>query len=57
MEEIAFDDIDALNANVGEEWSDWGPEFELSQEKINAFADLTGDHQWIHIDEEKAKAG
>ena len=57
MEEIAFDDLDALNANVSEEWSDWGPEFELSQEKINAFADLTGDHQWIHIDEEKAKAG
>ena len=57
MEEIAFDDLDALNANVSEEWSDWGPEFDLSQEKINAFADLTGDHQWIHIDEEKAKAG
>ena len=55
MEEIAFDDIDTLNANVSEEWSDWGPEFELSQEKINAFAELTGDHQWIHIDEEKAR--
>ena len=57
MEEIAFDDIEALNAAISEEWSDWGPEFELSQEKINSFADLTGDHQWIHIDEEKAKAG
>ena len=44
MEEIAFDDIDALNAAISEEWSDWGPEFELSQEKINSFADLTGDH-------------
>ena len=46
-----------MNANVSEEWSDSGPEFEVRQEKINAFADLTGDHQWIHIDEEKAKAG
>ena len=32
--------------------SDW---FEVSQERINMFADATGDHQFIHIDEEKAK--
>ena len=29
---------------------------EVSQETINAFADVTGDHQWIHVDVEKAKA-
>jgi acyl dehydratase len=29
----------------------------IDQAKINAFADATGDHQWIHIDEEKALAG
>lgn len=34
--------------------SDW---FEISQERINDFADVTLDHQWIHIDEERAKAG
>ena len=28
---------------------------EITQDKINAFADVTGDHQWIHVDEEKAK--
>ncbi len=28
---------------------------EMSQERINQFADATGDHQFIHIDEEKAK--
>ena len=28
---------------------------EVSQEDINAFADLTGDHQWIHVDVERAK--
>ena len=34
--------------------SEW---MEISQERINTFADATGDHQWIHIDEEKAKHG
>ena len=28
---------------------------EVTQEDINAFADLTGDHQWIHVDVERAK--
>ena len=32
--------------------SDW---VEVTQEKINLFADATGDHQWIHTDPEKAK--
>jgi acyl dehydratase len=34
--------------------SDW---WEITQERVNAFADATDDHQWIHVDEEKAKAG
>ena len=34
--------------------SDW---FEVTQQRINDFADVTLDHQWIHIDEERAKAG
>lgn len=29
---------------------------ELSQERINKFADVTGDHQWIHVNPEKAAA-
>ena len=33
--------------------SDW---IELSQQRINAFADCTEDHQFIHVDEAKAKA-
>ena len=55
MKEIQFDDIEGLQAAVSEEFGDWGPEIELSQEKINQFAELTGDHQWIHIDVERAK--
>ena len=33
--------------------SDW---FEVTQESVNLFADATGDHQWIHVDVERAKA-
>lgn len=32
--------------------SDW---ISISQERVNTFADATGDHQWIHIDVERAK--
>ena len=31
--------------------------FEMTQDKINAFADVTQDHQWIHVDVERAKDG
>ncbi len=34
--------------------SEW---MEISQERINQFADATGDHQWIHVDPERAKGG
>ena len=46
--------IDEVRAHVGEELgvSDW---YEVTQEKINDFADATGDHQWIHVDVERAK--
>lgn len=50
---IAFDSI----ANhVGEHlgYSTW---HNVTQEQVNLFADATGDHQWIHIDVERAKAG
>jgi acyl dehydratase len=30
---------------------------QITQDQINTFADATGDHQWIHIDPERAKAG
>jgi acyl dehydratase len=41
--------IDELKARVGEELgvSDW---HEVTQEEIDAFAEATGDHQWIHVD-------
>jgi acyl dehydratase len=48
--------IDGLRAKVGEHlgYSDW---YEVTQGQIDRFADATGDHQWIHIDPERAQAG
>jgi acyl dehydratase len=42
--------------NVGETFgpSSW---LEVPQERIDAFADATGDHQWIHVEPERAKEG
>ena len=54
MQEIRFDDIDSLMAAVSDEYGDFGAEVEVTQEKIDAFAELTGDHQWIHVDVERA---
>ena len=47
---------DDLHALVGEDIgiSSW---VELTQDQINGFADLTGDHQWIHTDPERAAGG
>lgn len=47
--------LEELKALKGKEigTSDW---FQISQDRINAFADATNDYQWIHVDEEKAKA-
>ena len=51
-----IDGPDELKALVGEHlgYSDW---LEITQERVNQFADATGDHQWIHVDVERAKAG
>ena len=35
-------------------YSDW---LEITQDRIDKFAEATGDHQWIHVDVERAKAG
>ena len=55
MTDIRFDDIDALNAAGSEQFGPWGPPVKVTQEMVDAFAELTGDHQWIHSDIERAK--
>jgi acyl dehydratase len=51
-----FESLDELGKAVGEQlgYSDWHT---VTQDQINAFADATGDHQWIHIDPEAAAKG
>ena len=45
-----------LTSRIGEQTSrsEW---FEVTQDRINDFADVTMDHQWIHVDVDRAKAG
>ena len=51
-----FQTLAELAACVGQEVavSDW---ITITQQQVNTFADATGDHQWIHVDAEKAKTG
>lgn len=48
--------LEILNSRIGDEQpaGDW---VEMTQEMVNKFADATGDHQWIHVDVERAKKG
>ena len=48
--------IGGLKEHVGDHlgYSEW---HQVTQEQVNLFADATGDHQWIHVDLERAKAG
>ena len=54
MAKREFSHPSEMQKHVGEEIgvSDW---VEITQERINLFADATGDHQWIHVDVERAK--
>lgn len=51
-----FETLADLAACVGQEVavSDW---FTITQEQVNLFAQATGDHQWIHVDVERARQG
>lgn len=56
MAERTINGADELKGLIGEHLG-YSPYMEITQEQVNLFADATGDHQWIHIDVEKAKAG
>ena len=51
-----FDSVASVLAAVGSDLgaTDW---VSVTQARINTFADATGDHQWIHVDPERAKDG
>lgn len=51
-----FSTFEEIESAAGEEvgTSEW---VEITQERVDQFADATGDHQWIHVDVEKARSG
>ena len=51
-----FSTFEEIEAAAGEEigTTDW---VEITQDRVNRFADATDDHQWIHVDVERANAG
>ncbi|WP_210587784.1 MaoC family dehydratase [Streptomyces sp. GESEQ-35] len=53
---VTVNGLDELKKLAGSDLgtSEW---IEITQERINTFADATGDHQWIHVDPEKAAEG
>ena len=51
-----FKTFDEVKACVGQDVAS-SPWFSVTQEQINLFAQATNDHQWIHIDKDKAAAG
>ena len=54
MEKLVINSYDEFAAHLGEKLgeSDW---LEVDQDRINKFADATLDHQWIHVDVERAQ--
>ena len=56
MTKKTFQTLQDLAACVGQEVavSDW---ISVTQQQVNQFAEATGDHQWIHVDVERAKSG
>ena len=56
MADNVFRGIDGVKGAVGRHlgYSDW---LEITQDRVNMFAEATGDHQWIHVDIERAKQG
>lgn len=57
MKQYKFDDIEALKELVSETWGEFSNQFEVTQDIINKFADLTGDKYFLHVDPEAAKSG
>jgi acyl dehydratase len=54
MAQTTVDGVEGMQGLVGQHlgYSDW---VTITQEQVDQFADATGDHQWIHVDPERAK--
>jgi len=56
MQEFHYQDVEALQSLVSDEFGDWSSSVHITQALIDQFADLSGDDYTIHTDPEKAKA-
>lgn len=52
---IRFDDVESLSARANGDPGAWSVDAQISQDMINRFAELTGDHQWLHVDVERCR--
>ncbi len=55
MQDVRFDDLETLNAMISDEFGPWSKQVTIDQNMIDQFAQMTGDHQWIHVDVDRAK--
>ena len=55
MKQYQYDDVEALQDIVSEDFGAWGPELEITQVMIDQFAALSGDDYWLHTDPQKCK--
>jgi acyl dehydratase len=56
MQKFKYDDIAALQSLVNGEWGGFSNQFQVTQDIINQFAELTGDKYFLHVDPEAAKS-
>lgn len=55
MKQYQYQDVEAMQSLVSEQFGRWSAPVEVTQKLINDFAELTGDNYWIHTDPEKCK--
>lgn len=53
--QVRFDDVPGLEATISTDFGPWGPPFAVSQELVSAFARMTHDEFWLHVDPERAR--
>lgn len=53
MKQYQFDDIEAMQELISDEFGQWSEEVTINQELIDMFAELSGDDYWLHTNPEK----
>ncbi|MFT5484078.1 MAG: acyl dehydratase [Halieaceae bacterium] len=56
MSDIPFNDASAMQTLISADFGSWSNPLHIDQELINQFAELSGDHMWMHVNEERCVA-